>query len=110
MQLEVNGEVREVADRTTVAQLLSELGVTVEHVAVELNQELLPRDQHDSHHLAAGDAIEVVTLVVGVHWQVQFEWWAHERPAREAGMSDAVINAIQQGEQPNFDDTSEIDH
>lgn len=51
--------------------------------------------------------IEVVTLVVGAHWRAQFEWWAHERLAREAGVSDAVINAIKQGEQPNFEDTSE---
>ncbi len=51
--------------------------------------------------------IEVATLCVGAHWRAQFEWWAHERLAREAGVSEAVIMAIKNGEQPTFDDAGE---
>ncbi len=65
MQLEVNGEPREVANGVTVAKLLAQLEVTTKHVAVELNRELLPRDQHATHSLAEGDALEIVTLVGG---------------------------------------------
>lgn len=65
MQLEVNGEVRDVAERTTVRELLAGLGVTTRHVAVEVNHELLPRAEHDTHELSDGDSLEIVTLVGG---------------------------------------------
>jgi 4-carboxymuconolactone decarboxylase len=51
--------------------------------------------------------IEIATLVVGAHWRAQFEWWAHERLARQAGLSEAVIAAIKRGERPALDDASE---
>jgi 4-carboxymuconolactone decarboxylase len=51
--------------------------------------------------------IEIATLVVGAHWRAQFEWWAHERLARQAGLSEAVIMAIKRGERPVLDDASE---
>jgi 4-carboxymuconolactone decarboxylase len=51
--------------------------------------------------------IEIATLVVGAHWRAQFEWWAHERLARQAGLSEAVIMAIKRGERPALDDASE---
>ncbi|MGE3242203.1 MAG: sulfur carrier protein ThiS [Pirellulales bacterium] len=65
MQIEVNGERREVADGTTIAMLLRELDVTVPHVAVEVNLEVVPRARHSQHKLHAGDRLEVVTLVGG---------------------------------------------
>ena len=34
---------------------------------------------------------EVAILVVGVHWQAQFEWYAHEKIARKAGVADAAF-------------------
>ena len=34
---------------------------------------------------------EVAILVVGVHWQAQFEWFAHEKIARKAGVADAAF-------------------
>ena len=34
---------------------------------------------------------EVAILVVGVHWQAQFEWYAHEKIARRAGVADAAF-------------------
>ncbi len=65
MRLEVNGEARELETGKTVADLLGDLGVNTNHVAVELNRELLPRAQHTSHALSEGDRLEVVTLVGG---------------------------------------------
>lgn len=65
MQIEVNGQRREVADGTTIAGLLSELDVKVPHVAVEVNLEVVPRAQHGATKLSAGDRLEVVTLVGG---------------------------------------------
>ena len=64
-KLTVNGEDRELADGTTVADLLAELGLDPRTLAVERNLELVPRGQHAQTQLAAGDRVEVVTLVGG---------------------------------------------
>jgi 4-carboxymuconolactone decarboxylase len=45
---------------------------------------------------------EVAILTVASRWQAEFEWSAHTRIAREAGVSDAVIDAIGTGEEPAF--------
>jgi len=65
MIIQVNGQGREVAPGSTVANLLGELGVTQPHVAVEVNLEVIPRAQHREAILSDGDRVEVVTLVGG---------------------------------------------
>ncbi len=65
MQIELNGQPREIADGTTVAALLGELELDPRSLAVERNRELVPRAEHATATLAAGDRIEVVTLVGG---------------------------------------------
>jgi thiamine biosynthesis protein ThiS len=65
MNIIYNGEPREVTDEMTVARLLAELDVRPRFVAVEVNQELAPRDGHDNLVLHDGDQVEVVTLVGG---------------------------------------------
>jgi sulfur carrier protein len=65
MNIQVNGESREMAAGSTLASLLGELGVKQPHVAVELNLEVVPRAQHRETVLRDGDRLEVVTLVGG---------------------------------------------
>jgi sulfur carrier protein len=65
MNIQVNGEGREIAAGSTVANLLGELGVTQPHVAVEVNLEVVPRAEHRDTILSDGDRVEVVTLVGG---------------------------------------------
>jgi sulfur carrier protein len=65
MQITVNDQLREVADGVNVAELLAELELDARQVAVEVNRQLVPRTEHDRHALAAGDRLEVVTLVGG---------------------------------------------
>ena len=65
MQIEVNGEVRQVADALTVSALLSLLGVGDGPVAVERNRQIVPRAEHGSTELADGDKLEVVHFVGG---------------------------------------------
>jgi sulfur carrier protein len=65
MNIHVNGQPREVADGSTIAGLLGELGVAQPHVAVELNLEVVPRAEHAETRLHDGDRLEVVTLVGG---------------------------------------------
>ena len=49
----------------TVADLLVALHTTGPHVAVEVNEQLVEKAQHGDHDLAAGDRVEIVTLVGG---------------------------------------------
>ena len=65
MQIFVNGEGREVSGSETLASLLAELGLDPKHLAVEVNLEVVPRGEHASCLLTAGDRLEIVTLVGG---------------------------------------------
>lgn len=61
----INGQARSMNAGTTVADLIGELGLAGRPVAVERNREVVPRAQHASTVLAAGDHLEVVTFVGG---------------------------------------------
>jgi thiamine biosynthesis protein ThiS len=65
MRITVNGQDRQVAPRTTVANLLDELCLGGKPVAVEVNLNLVPRQLHAERELADGDRLEIVTLVGG---------------------------------------------
>ena len=65
MRLVVNGEERQVAANTTVRELLTALGLAETLVAVERNEEVVPRAQHAATVLADGDRVEVVHFVGG---------------------------------------------
>lgn len=51
--------------------------------------------------------VELAILVTGQFWAAQYEWYAHEPMAREAGVPESVIRAIHQGEEPDFDDDAD---
>ncbi len=65
MEITVNGQPRQVAEATTIAQLLEQLGLAGRFVAVEVNLEVVPRARHAEHRLTPGDRLEIVTLVGG---------------------------------------------
>ena len=65
MRIVVNGEEREVAAGTSVAELVRELGLASERVAIERNGRIVRRAEHERTLLAEGDRVEVVTLVGG---------------------------------------------
>lgn len=65
MEIIVNDKPRQIAEGTTLAELLTELKFQPKFVAVERNLELVPRAEHQDCVLQAGDQLEVVTLVGG---------------------------------------------
>ncbi len=65
IEVVINGQPRSVNTGTTVSALIAELGLAGRPVAVERNREVVPRAQHASTVLAAGDRLEVVTFVGG---------------------------------------------
>ena len=65
IEIVVNGNPRTIQNDATVAALLGELGMAARHVAVEVNEELIPRERHAECLLGPGDRLEIVTLVGG---------------------------------------------
>ena len=65
MHLVVNGSPRQVADGTSMVQLLVDLGLRVGSVVVEPNGTALLRWEVEAAQLADGDRLELVRAVAG---------------------------------------------
>jgi thiamine biosynthesis protein ThiS len=65
MIVTLNGKEKEFAAPLTVRELLEALDLDSTRVAVELNLEILPRDQFSEKLLKEGDRLEVVQFVGG---------------------------------------------
>lgn len=65
MQVVINGEPREIADGVTITALLTTLGIDLRRVAVELNEQVVPKARHAQTSLAPNDRLEIVTFVGG---------------------------------------------
>ncbi|MCU0656953.1 MAG: sulfur carrier protein ThiS [Polyangiaceae bacterium] len=65
MHLIINGDPVETPDGLTIRQLLEHLGLIGGPVAVERNQEVVPRGEHEAVALAEGDVLEIVHFVGG---------------------------------------------
>jgi 4-carboxymuconolactone decarboxylase len=50
---------------------------------------------------------ELAILITAKHWASQYEWFAHEKEARKAGLDDAIIDAVRTGKTPEFTDDAE---
>ncbi len=61
----LNGAQRELAAPATVAALLAEIGLDARKVAVERNEEIVPRSAYAATLLASGDALEIVHFIGG---------------------------------------------
>ncbi len=65
MQIKVNGETRDVPPDSTLTELLESLSVKDVRVAVEVNLEVVRREQRAAHVLTDGDSVEIVSFVGG---------------------------------------------
>jgi sulfur carrier protein len=65
MQIYVNGEERVLSDENSMAALVEILGLTGKRIAVEVNEELVPRSTFEHHLLQANDRIEIINAVGG---------------------------------------------
>ena len=65
MQIQVNGLPRDCRSGSTVGDLLRELDIKTERVAVELNLEILDRKDFDVRSLKAGDRVEILSFIGG---------------------------------------------
>jgi thiamine biosynthesis protein ThiS len=65
IEVEVNGAPRELPAGATVADLLAALRLAAPKVAVERNEEIVPRSAWAATVLAPGDKLEVVHFIGG---------------------------------------------
>ena len=61
----VNGRDVSIEREMPVDELLDTVDVPPNYLAVEINGEVVPREEHARHIVSANDAVEVVTLVGG---------------------------------------------
>jgi sulfur carrier protein len=65
MRLQINGEPLEFAAPLPLSALLEQLGMKADRVAVELNRNIIPREQWAQTSLSDGDRLEIVQFVGG---------------------------------------------
>jgi len=65
LSIRLNGEVHEVPTGTSITVLLELAGYGQRRVAVESNGDIVPRSQHATTLLQAGDRLEVVHAIGG---------------------------------------------
>ena len=65
MRVQVNGEVREVPDKLTLSELVRELSLAPERLAIELNREVVRRAAWPETQMRDGDQVEIVHFVGG---------------------------------------------
>lgn len=54
-----------IPDGKNIEEILKEMGLTKEMVAVELNEKILPREQYDTYVPQDNDVIEIVQFMGG---------------------------------------------
>ncbi|MGB8712526.1 MAG: sulfur carrier protein ThiS [Onishia taeanensis] len=65
MQIQLNGDAKQLASETTVGELVVALELAGRRIAVEVNEEIVPRSQHEATRLAEGDRVEIVHAIGG---------------------------------------------
>lgn len=65
MKIFVNGEVQEIANDATVSDLVALLDLAGRRIAVEVNEDIIPKSLHAQTRLREGDRIEIVHAIGG---------------------------------------------
>lgn len=62
--MQINGE-KCTPDGRSVMQIIEDMGLKKEMVAVELNEEILPKDEYDKYVPGEEDVVEIVQFMGG---------------------------------------------
>jgi sulfur carrier protein len=65
MNIVLNGEQRGLQDALTLNGLIEHLELTGKRLAVEVNEEVVPRSEHAGFRLRDGDRVEIVQAIGG---------------------------------------------
>jgi sulfur carrier protein len=64
-KMKVNGKNMDMDEITTISSLLNKLGINEEKVVVELNKEIVIKEEYSKINLQEDDTIEVISFVGG---------------------------------------------
>jgi len=64
-QILLNGEPFEIKEHCSIAQLLEQCQLTGQRLAVEINQNIIPRSQFEQYFLQNNDKVEIVRAIGG---------------------------------------------
>ena len=65
MKIQLNGQQREFEAPISLSQLVAQLGMKEDRVAVEVNRSIVPREHWPDISLGEGDHLEIVHFVGG---------------------------------------------
>ncbi len=65
MEIFVNGESRQVDESFSALQLLESMELVGKRLALEINEEIVPKSRHAEYLIAAGDKVEIVNAIGG---------------------------------------------
>ena len=65
MKIIVNGKEISLPEDSNIQDLVAELGFTNKRIAIEVNEAIIPKSEHQSHHLDSLDRVEVINAVGG---------------------------------------------
>ena len=61
----LNGNNKQISNDTSISQLLENLDLSGKRLAVEINQQIIPRSSFGSHKLEEQDKVEIVQAIGG---------------------------------------------
>jgi len=65
MQIQLNGETKTVEAGSSLLQLIEQLELAGKRIAVEINEDIIPRSEHADTRLQEGDRVEIVHAIGG---------------------------------------------
>ena len=65
MEVTLNGERTTLPAQISIQQLLEQQGLVDKRLAIEINQEIVPRSEFPAHHISEGDELEIVHAIGG---------------------------------------------
>lgn len=65
MKIYINGETREIENEASLSELLKQLSLPSERIAIELNKEVVRRKDWETIRIKDADKIEIVHFVGG---------------------------------------------
>ena len=65
MQVIINGESHTLTDGIALSTLLKQLDISGKRIAVEINESIIPKSQHDSTVIQQDDKIEIIHAIGG---------------------------------------------
>lgn len=65
MQIQVNGEPVQLSAGASIADLIQQMALAGKRLAVEVNEDIVPRSRHPEFILSDGDRVEIVQAIGG---------------------------------------------